>query len=98
MVRTIIKGQNSYFAGVYSSYTILASYLNTCPRLLANFQMSKQDWGCLDKMSRVNLSLAESLSDKLKRSYETSSMKHNLDTGYRSNQSITKQFFKSNHY
>ena len=30
--------------------------------VLRNFQMSEQYWGCLDKMSEVNFSLAETLS------------------------------------
>ena len=29
--------------------------------VLKNFQMSKQYWGCLDKMSEVNFSPAETL-------------------------------------
>ena len=29
--------------------------------VLKNFQMSEQNWGCLDKMSEVNFSPAESL-------------------------------------
>ena len=33
--------------------------LKKCPK---NFQMSEQNWGCLDKMSEVNFSPAESLS------------------------------------
>ena len=34
--------------------------------VLKNFQMSEQNWGCLDKMSEVNFSPAETLweSDK----------------------------------
>ena len=32
--------------------------LKKCPK---NFQMSDQNWGCLDKMSEVNFSPAETL-------------------------------------
>ena len=32
--------------------------LKKCPK---NFQMSEQNWGCMDKMSEVNFSPAETL-------------------------------------
>ena len=36
--------------------------LKKCPK---NFQMSEQNWGCLDKMSEVNFSPAETLESLL---------------------------------
>ena len=40
---------------------------NECYKnVLKNFQMSEQCWGCLDKMSEVNFSPAETLTGSTK--------------------------------